>query len=125
MYYISLDVHKRKISYCVKDAQGAIHAQGSLPATRYDLDCWMKNLPQLWSAAMEATMFSGWIHDHLKLHAAALLLRATTLENARVLGFARDLGSIEVGKRADLVLLRENPLVNVSAYRIETIFLNA
>jgi transposase len=29
-------------------------------------------LPQLWSAAMEATMFSGWIYDHLKLHAAAL-----------------------------------------------------
>jgi len=23
MYYIGLDVHKRKISYCVKDASGA------------------------------------------------------------------------------------------------------
>ena len=72
MYYIGLDVHKRKISYCVKDPSGAIHSQGSIPATRYDLDCWMKNLPQPWSAAMEATMFSGWIYDHLKPHAAAL-----------------------------------------------------
>jgi len=72
MYYIGLDVHKRKISYCVKDASGKLHSEGSLPATRYDLDCWMKNLPQPWSAAMEATMFTGWIYDHLKPHAAAL-----------------------------------------------------
>ena len=27
---------------------------------------------QPWRAAMEATMFSGWIYDHLKPHAAGL-----------------------------------------------------
>ena len=32
----------------------------------------MKTLPQPWSAALEATMFSGWIYDHLKPHAAEL-----------------------------------------------------
>jgi hypothetical protein len=26
MYYIGLDVHKLKISYCVKDGSGKIHA---------------------------------------------------------------------------------------------------
>jgi transposase len=72
MYYIGLDVHKRKISYCVKDGSGKMHSEGSLPATRFDLDHWMKKLPQPWSAAMEATMFTGWIYDHLKPHAAAL-----------------------------------------------------
>ena len=72
MYYIGLDVHKRKISYCVKDGSGRIHAEGSLSATRQDLDHWMRSLPQPWSAAMEATMFTGWIYDHLKPHAAAL-----------------------------------------------------
>ena len=41
MYYIGLDVHKRKISYCVKDSSGQLHAEGSLPATRFDLDRWM------------------------------------------------------------------------------------
>ena len=71
-YYIGLDVHKRKISYCVKDSGGKVYAEGSLPATRTDLDHWMKTLPQPWSAAMEATMFTGWIYDHLKPHAAAL-----------------------------------------------------
>ena len=72
MYYIGLDVHKQKISYCVKEASGKLHSEGALPATRHDLDCWMKHLPRPWSAAMEATMFSGWIYDHLKPHAAEL-----------------------------------------------------
>src|SRR6266704_3655467 len=72
MYYIGLDVHKRKISYCVKDSSGKVFAEGLLPATRLDLDLWMKTLPQPWSAAMEATMFTGWIYDHLKPHAAVL-----------------------------------------------------
>ena len=72
MYYIGLDVHKLKISYCVKDVIGKIHAEGWIPATRFDLDRWMKTLPKPWSAAMEATMFTGWIYDHLKPHAAVL-----------------------------------------------------
>ena len=49
MYYIGLDLHKRKISYCVKDSSGKIYAEGSLPATRMDLDLWMKTLPHPWS----------------------------------------------------------------------------
>ena len=55
----------------------------------------------------------------------SLILRAATLENAKALGLSQELGSIEVGKRADLLLLKENPLRNISAYdSIETIFLN-
>ena len=54
-----------------------------------------------------------------------LILRAATLDNANALGLSRELGSIEVGKRADLLLLRQNPLANVSAYdSIEMIFLD-
>jgi transposase len=72
MYYIGLDVHKRKISYCVKDSGGKVDSEGSLSATRLDLDVWMKTLPHPWSAAMEATMFTGWIYDYLQPHAAVL-----------------------------------------------------
>jgi len=55
----------------------------------------------------------------------SLILRAATLDNATALGLSHELGSIEVGKRADLLLLKENPLANVSAYdSIETLFLN-
>jgi imidazolonepropionase-like amidohydrolase len=54
-----------------------------------------------------------------------LILRSATLDNATALGLSQELGSIEVGKRADLLLLKENPLANVSAYdSIEIIFLD-
>jgi len=72
MYYVRLDVHKKTISYCVKDGSGLVQSEGTIPATRMDLDRWMKTLPQPWTAAMEATVFTGWIHDHLKPHRAAL-----------------------------------------------------
>src|SRR6202030_3262681 len=89
MYYIGLDVHKKKISYCVKDGSGHIHAEGAIPAARSDLDRWMKTLPAPWTAAMEATIFTGWIYDHLKPHAAALkvahplMLRAIAAANKK------------------------------------------
>ncbi|HSZ62626.1 MAG TPA: amidohydrolase family protein [Terriglobales bacterium] len=55
----------------------------------------------------------------------SLILRAATLDNASALGLSQEIGSIEIGKRANLLLLRENPLTNVSAYdSIDSIFLN-
>lgn len=41
------------------------------------------------------------------------VLKAATLENARVLKQTDQLGSIEKGKQADMILLRENPLENI------------
>jgi hypothetical protein len=38
MYYIGLDVHKKAISYCVKDASGQVHQEGQIGATRWELD---------------------------------------------------------------------------------------
>src|SRR5215467_3635516 len=69
MYYIGLDVHKKTISYCVKDGSGQIHRDGRIGATRQELDIWMKTLPQPWTVGMEATIFTGWIYDHLLPHA--------------------------------------------------------
>src|SRR3984957_7464201 len=72
MSYIGLDVHKRTISYCVKDASGQIQREGKIGSTRRELDCWMKTLPQPWTVAMEATIFSGWIYDHLLPHSTQI-----------------------------------------------------
>ena len=69
MYYIGLDVHKRTISYCVKDAAGHVHQEGKIGSTRCELDAWIKTLPQPRMIAMEATIFTGWIYDHLLPHA--------------------------------------------------------
>jgi transposase len=82
MHFIGLDIHKKTISYCVKDVSGKVLSEGTVLATRIHLDQWMKTLPAPWTVAMEATMFTGWIYDHLLPHAAAvkvahpLMLRA-------------------------------------------------
>jgi imidazolonepropionase-like amidohydrolase len=56
--------------------------------------------------------------------ALSRILSAATLDNAVAFGMS-DRGSIEVGKRADLLLLRKDPLKSVAAYdSIETVFLN-
>jgi imidazolonepropionase-like amidohydrolase len=57
----------------------------------------------------------GWVHEELELmHEAGLdtlqCIRAGTLGSAEVLGREKDLGSIEVGKLADLVLLDDDPV---------------
>ena len=41
------------------------------------------------------------------------VIRAGTLNGARSLGLDRDLGSLEVGKLADMVVMNENPLENI------------
>jgi hypothetical protein len=72
MNYIGLDVHKKTISYGVKDESGRIQQEGKFGVTRRELDYWMKTVPQPWAVAMEATIFSGWIYDHLLPHAAQI-----------------------------------------------------
>jgi predicted NBD/HSP70 family sugar kinase len=37
MYYIGLDVHKKKIYYCVNDGSGKVYSEGAVPVTRLDL----------------------------------------------------------------------------------------
>ncbi|MGH7467873.1 MAG: amidohydrolase family protein [Longimicrobiales bacterium] len=41
------------------------------------------------------------------------ILKAATIDGARIIGFDQDLGSIEVGKLADLAVLDRNPLENI------------
>ena len=53
------------------------------------------------------------------------IFRALTLENARTFGLDERVGSVEAGKTAHLLLLRENPLERVDAYdAIQTVILH-
>jgi len=53
------------------------------------------------------------------------ILAAATINNAKAFGLEKDYGSIEPGKVANLLLLDENPLTNISAYNaIDTVILH-
>jgi imidazolonepropionase-like amidohydrolase len=53
------------------------------------------------------------------------ILRAATLDNAIAFGLEKELGTIAIGKRADLLLLAANPLTDVKAFdSIETVIVN-
>lgn len=70
MHYVGLDVHKKTVSYCVKKVDGSLVSEGKIPATMAAVSEWSRNLPKPWLAAMEATIFSGWIYDVLLVEAA-------------------------------------------------------
>ena len=100
MYYIGLDVHKKTISYCVKDASGQVHREGTIGGNRNELDWWMKTLPQPWAVAMEATIFTGWIYDHLLPHAAQVKVAHPVMLRAIALAKKKN-DRIDAGKIAD------------------------
>jgi transposase len=87
-HYVGLDVHKKTISYCVRQADGTIVREGTIGATREALTSLMQSLPQPWAAGLEATMFSAWIYDHIRAQGGS----------AKV-AHSRMLQAIAVGKR--------------------------
>ncbi len=62
---------------------------------------------------------NGWLEMHHLVDGGltpAQIFRAATDGNAKALGLERDLGTVVAGKRANLLLLREDPTKTVEAY---------
>jgi transposase len=100
MYYIGLDVHKKTISYCVKDAAGHVHREGKIGSTRRELDAWMQTLAQPRMMAMEATIFTGWIYDYLLPHAEKVKVAHPLMLRA-IAASKKKNDRIDAGKIAD------------------------
>src|ERR1700753_3710968 len=100
MYYIGLDVHKKTISYCVKDAAGCVHQQGRIGSTRTELDAWIRTLPQPRTMGMEATISSAWIYAHLRPHASAVKVAHPLMLRA-IAAAKKKNDTIDAGKIAD------------------------
>src|ERR1700688_4901963 len=100
MYYIGLDVHKKTISYCVKDAAGHVHREGKIGSTRRELNAWVETLPQPRTIAMEATIFTGWIYDHLLPHAEKVKVAHPLMLRA-IAAAKKKNDTIDAGKIAD------------------------
>ncbi|ABM00864.1 amidohydrolase family protein [Shewanella amazonensis] len=73
------------------------------------------------SAALNTYVYPAeGLHTELQLWqkaglSPARILRAATLDGAKFMGLDKDYGSIAEGKRADLLVLKANPLVDISA----------
>lgn len=71
---------------------------------------------------------NGWVEMHRLVAAGmtpAQVFRAATLANAEALGLSRELGTVEPGKRANLLLLRKDPSRTIEAYdEIVTVILH-
>ena len=102
MNYIGLDIHKKSISCCVRQADGTIIQEGTITATRQALDEWVRRLPEPWMAGMEATLFTGWIYDHLVSGGAVVKVAHPAMLQAIAAGKKKN-DRVDARKIADLL----------------------
>jgi len=102
MNYIGLDIHKKSISCCVRQADGTIIQESTITATRHALDGWMRQLPDPWIAGMEATLFTGWIYDHLVSGGALVKVAHPAMLQAIAAGKKKN-DRVDARKIADLL----------------------
>ncbi|MFQ6171062.1 amidohydrolase family protein [Oryzobacter sp. R7] len=67
--------------------------------------CSSSNDLDMWQAMRQAALLARLTSGRPDVASAHEVLRAATIEGARALGLGDEIGSVEVGKRADLVLL--------------------
>jgi len=102
LYYIGLDVHKKTIAYCAKKQDGQVVDTGVVAADRDELLRWVDAIDQPWSAAMEATLFSGWIYDFLRPHCVELKVAHPKMLKA-ISGSKKKNDRVDAEKIADLL----------------------
>ena len=108
MNYLGLDVHKKTISYCLRQGDGTILREGLIEATREALSALQESMPQPWSAGMEATMFSAWIYDHLRAQGAAVKVAHSPMLRAIAAGKRKN-DRLDARKIADLLRCDYSP----------------
>src|SRR3979409_335634 len=100
MYYIGLDVHKKTISYCVKDASGQVHREGTIGATRNELDCWVRTPSSAADHGDGSNDLHRRIYDHLLTHAEQVKVAHPLMLRA-IAAAKRKNDRIDAGKIAD------------------------
>ena len=103
MNYLGLDVHKKTISYCLRQADGTILREETIEATREALSALLESMPQPWSAGLEATMFSAWIYDHIRAQGGGTVKVAHSTMLKAIAAGKRKNDRLDARKIADLL----------------------
>src|SRR5438067_1703404 len=104
MYYVGLDLHKKYITGCVLDSQGAVVAeQRRLPPVLETLLGWLAPVGQPVAVALEATLYWAWLHD--RLTAAGYQVAVAHPQQVKLICHARcKTDPVDARKLADLLL---------------------
>ena len=89
-------------SSCVASQLYLPWGESTIAATRDALDDWMRQLPQSWMAGMEATLFAGWIYDHLVSGSAMVKVAHPAMLQAIAAGKKKN-DRVDARKIADLL----------------------
>src|SRR5260221_13824074 len=117
MNYAGLDIHKKSISCCGRQADGTIFQESTITATRDALDEWMRQLPQPWIAGMEATLFTWWIYDHLVSGGAMVKVAHPAMLQAIAAGKKKN-DRVDARKIADLLRCNYFPECHMASREI-------
>jgi transposase len=117
MNYLGLDVHKKTISYCLRQADGTIVREGMIEATREALSALLESMPPSWSAGLEATMFSAWIYDHIRAQGGTVKVAHSTMLKAIAAGKRKN-DRLDARKIADLLRCDYFPECHMAAPEI-------
>ncbi len=105
-HYIGLDIHKRTVAYCVKQADGRNVESGSFLTDHPSVRAWASERTAPWIGGMEATIFTGHLYDVLRPFAIDLQvghpLRLKAISSAKHKSDRRDAETLADLLRADL-----------------------
>jgi hypothetical protein len=85
MYSIGLDVHKKTISYCVKDAAGHVHREGKVGSNRRRIlryrSLAIKQMVRMKNRASGLPMETGVDYNKRRLHKAGYCFELSPIKN--------------------------------------------
>src|SRR3984957_13851255 len=117
MNYVGLDVHKKTISYCVRQADGTIAQEGEIAANRAALTRLLQAVPEPWAAGLEASMCSAWIYDHIRAQRGSVKVAHSMMLKAIAAGKRKN-DRVDARKIADLLRCDYFPECHMAAPEI-------
>ncbi len=102
MHYVGLDVHKKTISFCTREADGRIVHEGVILANKLAVSEWIRDLPKSCTVGMEATMFTSWLYDYVTDSGIAVKVAHPAMLQAIFAGKRKN-DTLDARKLADLL----------------------